>query len=227
VAAVIVDAIQRFLGTVNESRDIRLARDALTQALSARNAARTAADKASADLERVESILSGAADRIDSALSSARSARAARQAARAKSLASGEELAEADSGLAAREREHLTALSDAKLERRAAEQAVEGLQERVEEARLTLREAEETFEERVGAVVRAQAAWMTKDIETLVGELTARYRTLAAADECVGGIDQPPLPQLQFPRPFLSEPMAMFSSFRQRLRTDPEAQFDV
>jgi hypothetical protein len=224
----IVDAISRFMGgtAVEEAREVKLARDALREAISSRNAARLAADIARADVERVQAAGESAADRIEGALTAARAARTARQDARAQALASGGgDLGESDAALAARERNQLATLSDARIEKKAAEQALPQLIEAATETARAARNADERAEIAVNAVVRAQAAWMTRDLERLVAELTERYRTLAAAAECVGGIGVPPVPQLQFHRQFLGEPFAAFKKFRERLRDDSEAEF--
>jgi hypothetical protein len=222
----IVDTISRFMGgtATEEAREVRLARDALREAITSRNAARAAADKARADVERVQAAGENAAGQIEGALAAARAARTARQDARAQSLASGGAL-ESDSELATRERDQLATLSDARIEKKAAEQALPGLIEAAAAAARELRNAQERAEFAVNAVVRAQAAWLARDLERLVGELSERYRTLAAAAELVGGIGAPPLPQLQFHKQFLGEPFAAFKKFRERLRDDSEVEF--
>jgi hypothetical protein len=225
----LVDAIQRiFAGPQSEPREIRLARDALAEAIAAQKDAQATADKAQADLERVEKVAASAAEQIESGLIAARSARTARQDARAVTLASGDSApTDTDAELAVRERQQLAAVGDARIEKRAAEKALEALREKVGETAEALRRADELVTERANAVVRAQAAHLTADVDSLVGELTERYRTLAAAAAVAGGIDRPPVPQIRFAREHLADPAAAFGEFRKRLATDAEAKFDV
>ena len=205
------------------------ARTALAEAMSAHAAARSAADKAATDVERVERALALAVEQIDAALEGARSARAARQDARAAALARGETgLNETDSELSGREREQLAALSDAKVERRAAEQVLPQLRTAARESREALRVAEERFTDATRQVLIEQVEHMTrKRLEELAAEFSELTRWRAAACEIGVKVAPPPRIQFQFAPEHMRDEMAALKDFRHRLETDPGAAFNV
>lgn len=225
----ILDAVRRFVGNAIQPDKVTEARAVLAEAMRAHDTAKVSAEKSAAAVERVEQALSMAVERIDTSLEAARSARAARQNARAAALTGGHVgLTEEEAELAGRERSQLTALSDARLERRAAESALPGLQTAAEQAAHALRIAEEHFTNTLRQVVAAQVEQMVHERqEALAAEFSELTRWRAAACELGCKVAPPPRLTYQFAPEHMQKEMGLLKEFRGRLENDPEARFNV